>query len=189
MSIQQIKTTLLAYPASCPQEKADKAFMLDFLENNPNALLRENHMGHFTASAWVVNPSQNKVLMLYHRIYQAWTWPGGHADGDEDLLHTAIRETQEETGLTCVRTLSPLPLSLETLAVQAHEKRGKYISPHLHFNLSFLLEAEENWPLTPKEDENQAVAWRSIDQILADHTEPHMLVIYRKIMAKLGQLP
>ena len=36
---------------------------------------------HFTASAWVVNPLRTKTLMIYHNIYQSWSWIGGHADG------------------------------------------------------------------------------------------------------------
>ena len=185
----KLKALLRAYETKDVQELTDKTFMLDFLTRYPNALSRENQLGHFTASAWVVNPNQSKVLMVYHRIYAAWTWPGGHADGDSDLLETAIRETREETGLSQVRSLSPLPCSLETIAVQAHEKQGSYVPPHLHFNLTFLLEAEENQPLLAKEDENQAVAWREIPEILSDHTEPHMLTLYRKIIHRLGQFP
>mgnify|MGYP002237558723 CR=1 FL=1 len=55
-----------------------------------------------TASAWVVNKDRSKVLMIYHNIYNSWSWLGGHADGETDLLAVAIREVREEAALPCV---------------------------------------------------------------------------------------
>lgn len=52
-----------------------------------------------TASAWVVNKDRSKVLMIYHNIYNSWSWLGGHADGETDLLAVAIREVREEAGI------------------------------------------------------------------------------------------
>ena len=57
-------------------------------------------MAHMTASSWIVNEDYTKVLMIYHNIYNSWAWTGGHADGDEDLLHVAVKEAREETGLS-----------------------------------------------------------------------------------------
>ena len=37
--------------------------------------------------------------MIYHNIYNSWAWPGGHADGESDLLGVAMREVMEETGI------------------------------------------------------------------------------------------
>ena len=80
------------------QEAADKRLMLQFMERNPDALSRENLAGHFATSAWVVNPQRTKVLMIYHNIYKSWSWAGGHADGEQDLLAVVRREIAEETG-------------------------------------------------------------------------------------------
>ena len=78
------------------QEAADKALMLQFMEGNPDCLTRENLTGHFATSAWVVNPQRTKVLMIYHNIYKSWSWAGGHADGESDLLAVAHREILED---------------------------------------------------------------------------------------------
>ena len=34
--------------------------------------------------------------MVYHNIYNSWSWLGGHADGETDLLAVALREVKEE---------------------------------------------------------------------------------------------
>ena len=58
------------------QEEADKALILQWIRENDNAFLRENTVAHMTASAWVVNKDRSKVLMVYHNIYDSWSWMG-----------------------------------------------------------------------------------------------------------------
>ena len=70
------------YPPFNEQEEKDKALILGWIRNNENAFSRENTVAHITASAWVVNKDRSKVLMVYHNIYNSWSWLGGHADGD-----------------------------------------------------------------------------------------------------------
>lgn len=69
------------YPPFNEQEEKDKALILGWIRNNENAFSRENTVAHITASAWVVNKDRSKVLMVYHNIYNSWSWLGGHADG------------------------------------------------------------------------------------------------------------
>ena len=168
------------------QERRDKAVILRFLEENDDAFLRENLIAHMTASAWVVNPRRDKVLMVYHRIYDSWSWTGGHADGEEDLLAVALREVTEETGVTHVRPVSKDIFSLETLTVDGHEKRGEYVPSHLHLNLTYLLEADDTEALRVCEDENKGVAWFGLDEALRASTEPWFVKrIYGKLNEKL----
>ena len=123
--------------------------------------------------------------MVYHNIYNSWSWTGGHADGKPDLLATAIREAQEETGVTALHPVSNEPLSLEILTVQAHRKRGKYVAPHLHLNLTYLVEADDRQQLRIKPDENSAVRWFSPEDAIAASTEPDMQIIYRKLNSRI----
>ena len=168
------------------QEERDKAVILRFLEENDDAFLRENLIAHMTASAWVVNPKRDRVLMVYHRIYDSWSWTGGHADGEEDLLAVALREVTEETGVTHVRPVSKDIFSLETLTVDGHEKRGEYVPSHLHLNLTYLLEADDTEALRVCEDENKGVAWFGLDEALRASTEPWFVKrIYGKLNEKL----
>lgn len=98
---------------------------------------------HFTASAWVVNPLRTKTLMIYHNIYQSWSWIGGHADGIHDLSLVAAKELEEETGLSSAKMAHSGLLSCETLTVDGHWKRGAYVPSHLHLNATYLFEANE----------------------------------------------
>ena len=88
------------------QEERDKILILDWIRNNENAFSRENTVAHMTASAWVVNRERTRVLMVYHNIYNSWSWLGGHADGETDLLSVAIREVKEEAGISNVHPVS-----------------------------------------------------------------------------------
>lgn len=182
-----IKEDIKKYSPCCEQEERDKALILSFLENAEDAFLRSNLTAHMTASAWVLNPGRDKVLMVYHRIYDSWSWTGGHADGEEDLASVALREVQEETGVKSARLISPGIFSLEILTVDGHEKRGEYVPSHLHMNVTYLIEADDNDALHICESENSGVQWFSPEAALKASTEPWFVErIYKKLNKKAG---
>ena len=123
--------------------------------------------------------------MIYHNIYKSWAWTGGHADGDSDLLHVAIKEAEEETGLNNLKLLSDGIYALQILTVDSHIKREKFISSHLHLDCCFLLEANEEEKLRIKEDENSGVKWVEIDKVTKLTNEEKMKPIYTKLNSKL----
>ena len=168
------------------QEQKDKELILKLIKEE-NILTRDNKYYHFTSSAWVVSPDFKKVLMVYHNIYNSWSWMGGHADGESDLLKVAIKEVKEESGLKHLEILSPNIFSLEVLCVDGHEKKGKYIPSHLHLNVTYLLMAEECDELAIKPDENSGVEWIDINYIDKRVTEEWMKKrIYFKLQQKIG---
>lgn len=168
------------------QEERDKKVMLKLLETQPDIFTRENEVAHFTASSWLLNLEHTKVLMIYHNIYHSWAWTGGHADGEKDLLSVAIREAQEETGVKEIQTVDDAIFSIETLTVDGHEKRGRYVPSHLHLNVTYLLEADEAEVLRIKPDENSGVKWFSLEEALEACSEPWMVErIYKKLNNKL----
>lgn len=167
------------------QEARDQAHMIDYMTHHSNYLSRENQTAHFSASIWTVNPVRTKTLMVYHNIYDSWSWIGGHADGIEDLRSVALRELQEETGVRHAVLVSPNIFSLEILTVDGHIKNGRYVSSHLHMNVTYLAEADENEALTVNENENQAVQWFSFEDALIMPKEPWFVEhIYRKLIEK-----
>lgn len=173
------------YIPACEQEARDQQQILRFMQENPDCLSRDNLTAHFTASAWVVNPARTKVLMAYHNIYDSWAWIGGHADGQEDLRAVALRELLEETGVKRGRLVSEDIFSLETLTVNGHVKRGVWVPSHLHLNVTFLAEADEDETLTACEGENQAVKWFPFEEALAASSEPWMVQhVYRKLVER-----
>ena len=177
------------YPPSNEQEEKDKALILGWISNNENAFSRENTVAHITASAWVVNKDRSKVLMVYHNIYNSWSWLGGHADGETDLLSVAIREVKEEAGIAHVWPVSENIFSLESLTVDGHVKKGKYISSHLHLNITYLLEADSEEDVRIKADENSGVAWFTPEEALQKSTEPWFVErVYGKLIEKVKRI-
>lgn len=166
------------------QEERDRELLLYCLKNEPDVFSRQNRLAHFTASAWIVNEGQSKVLMVYHNLYQSWSWLGGHADGESDLLSVALREVGEESGLRGVRPVTEDIFSVEVLTVDGHEKRGEYVSSHLHLNVTYLLEADENETLRIKPDENSGVKWFPLDEAVAASSEPWFS---RRVYEKLNR--
>ena len=130
MNRQKLVSQIRRYVPYNEQEEADKALILNWIEKNDDAFLRDNVVAHMTASAWVVDKDRSKVLMVYHNIYHSWSWLGGHADGETDLLAVAIREVKEEAGISNVHPVSEEIFSMESLTVDGHVKKGKYVSSH-----------------------------------------------------------
>lgn len=167
------------------REKAERETMLALIAAHGDALLRRDcKFAHMTSSSMIVNRARTKVLMAYHRIYDSWAWTGGHNDGETDFCAAARREAQEETGIKTLKSLCEGPGSIEILPVWAHVKRGQQVSTHLHLNVSYLFEADENEPLRIAEDENSAVGWIEIARLEQAVTEPPMLPIYRRLIAR-----
>lgn len=183
---QQLISEITKYTPVNAQEAADKQLILSALQSETDIFLRSNLSRHITASAWVVNKRFDRVLMVYHKIYNSWSWLGGHADGDEDLLSVAIREVQEESGIRNVVPISREIYSLEALTVDGHEKKGSYVPSHLHLNVTYLLMADDTERLKIKEDENSGVAWFGLEEALQKSTEPWFVErIYKKLNEKL----
>ena len=185
--MKKLITDIEKYIPFNEQEERDKEVILNWLKKDVDVLTRNNFEAHFTSSAWVVSPDYKKVLMVYHNIYNSWSWMGGHADGESDLLKVAIKEVKEESGLKHIEVLSPDIFSLEVLCVDGHEKKGKYIPSHLHLNVTYLLMAEECDELAIKPNENSGVEWIGIDEIDKRVTEEWMKKrIYLKLQQKIG---
>ena len=167
------------------QEENDKEVILDYMKNNPNCFTRENKVAHFTTSIWTVNKERTKTLMVYHNIYDSWSWIGGHADGEKDLAKVALRELKEETGVENAVLVSKDILSLEILTVDGHIKKGKYVPSHLHLNVTYLAEADEDQMLVINEEENKGVKWFSFEDVINVSSEPWMVEsIYKKLIKK-----
>ena len=126
--------------------------------------------------------------MAYHKLMNRWAWLGGHADGERNLSVTAIKETQEESSLCKVRLVCEQPVSLEIFPVSEHIKRGKFVTAHLHFNVTYWLEADETEPLQNKPDENTAVKWIGFDEI-SDYVQDEVdNKIYQRIIKKIQKV-
>ena len=171
------------------QEERDREVMLEFMRHSENYLERKNKIAHFTTSIWTVNRKRTETLLVYHNIYDSWTWIGGHADGEEDLRAVALRELREETGVKNAVLLTPDMVSLEILTVDGHEKNGSYVSSHLHLNVTYLAEAGESEEVRVTPEENQGVKWWTFEEALQVSKEPWFVKrIYPKLIERCRNL-
>lgn len=186
INVDSLKENLEEFEPYNEQEEVDKKIILDYINNFDDTLTRQNKYGHFTSSAFVLNKERTKILMVYHKIYNSWAWPGGHSDGDSNLLNVAMKEAKEETGIKNVIPIFKNIYSIEIISVNGHEKSEKYISSHVHLNVTYLLEADENEKIHIKEDENSGVKWVPIDNVLDLTSETWVRDrVYAKIIEKM----
>ena len=186
INVDNLKESLEKFIPYNEQEEVERKIMLKYINDFDDVLTRQNEYGHFTSSAFVLNKERTKILMIYHKIYNSWAWTGGHSDGDNDLLYVAMKEAKEETGIKNVKPISKDIYSLELINVKGHEKRGKYVGSHMHLNVTYLLEADENEEIHIKEDENSGVKWVPINEILEVTSEPWVRdSVYAKIIDKM----
>ena len=181
----KLRDEIAVYKPFNEQEKVDQEVILECMDVYSDVLTRENRIAHFTASCWIVNKERTKVLMAHHNIMDDWAWTGGHADGNDDLLKVAFREAKEETGLKHLNLLSNGIYSIEVLHVTQHHKRGKFVNAHVHLNVSYLFEADEEESLQIKEDENSGVCWVDILKVCDLVKEPSDKILYKKLNDKL----
>ena len=134
-----------------------------FVEANTDVFDREHLPMHVTGSAWVVSPDFSQALIMHHVKQDQWFQPGGHADGDADILRVALRETAEETGIEQEHVHL---LSGEVFDVDIHAIPPAPDAPaHGHIDLRFLLEVDEQHE-APGNDESHEVRWILLNEVL-----------------------
>jgi len=146
------------------------------VNSSPRAAYRDNFVpGHLTGSAWIVDPTTSKVLLLHHAKLNRWLQPGGHADGEYDLAAVALREAQEESGLTSL-TLKDgaiFDLDIHTIPERGHEPA------HLHFDVRFVVIADSSEPPIVSH-ESHDVAWFDFTEISQITSDESVLRMARK---------
>jgi 8-oxo-dGTP pyrophosphatase MutT (NUDIX family) len=112
---------------------------LEFLIAHDEFWQRSTLSGHLTGSAWVLNPTKDKALLIHHMGLEKWFQPGGHAEStDSSLLETARREAAEECGLQELTLLSDRLFDLDIHIIPAK----KDIPEHVHYDLRFAFLSE-----------------------------------------------
>lgn len=147
------------------QEEIDyKRYMLDFISNNPDCLLRSCTTGHFTSSSLLLNTDMTRICLMHHAKLKKWLQLGGHCDGDSDLLNVAIKEAQEESGIT---DISPVQTDIFDIDVHLIPENPKDKS-HYHLDVRFLLRANNDKLI--KNHESSDLMWVDInDNIITDN--------------------
>ena len=118
--------------------------------------------GHLTGSAWVIHPDFTQVLLLHHKKLDRWLQPGGHADGEEDILAVTLKELEEETGLSDVTLIGNSFFDLDIHTIP--QRKG--VPTHEHYDVRFAFVANQPEQLVKNEESNE-LRWVPIDQMSA----------------------
>jgi len=136
----EIESALRLYEPTDPRERVFLDRMRE-LNRHPDAHVRHHfEPGHFTASAFILSPDRDSVLLIFHKKLGKWLQPGGHVDpGDASPLGTAEREVLEEVGL---HDLTSPPSAASVFDIDVHPIPARATEPaHEHFDLRFLFVA------------------------------------------------
>ncbi|HZP66852.1 MAG TPA: NUDIX hydrolase [Rudaea sp.] len=152
------------FAARHPERAAAADRFIEFVCRHADAAHRELAIGHLTGSAWLVSADGRRVLLTHHRKLGLWLQLGGHADGDADLARVALREAEEESGLT------DLVVDAEIFDLDCHAIPARGAEPeHFHYDVRFVVRATGSERFTVG-DESHALAWREIADVAADAT-------------------
>jgi 8-oxo-dGTP pyrophosphatase MutT (NUDIX family) len=153
------------------------AQITNFVEGHADCFERSQRAGHVTGSAWVVDQARERTLLVHHRRLGRWLQPGGHADGNPDVLEVAIREAEEETGLPA------RPVSAVIFDVDAHQIPARGAEPaHIHYDIRFLLEADGR--LAPVvSEESHEVRWVALAEVATLNTDASVLRLVARTLA------
>jgi 8-oxo-dGTP pyrophosphatase MutT (NUDIX family) len=117
-----------------------------------------------SAFAWVVSADGRRTLLTHHRKLGLWLQPGGHADGDRDLARVALREAEEETGLSGLM-VEPAVFDLDRHRIPEH----KGVPAHWHYDVRYVVRADAHEEFVVS-DESHALAWRDIAELAVDES-------------------
>lgn len=172
-----------AYQPLNEQEKQDKKVILDYiLHFKDNVLSRSNEIAHITSSGFIMNETLDKVLLVHHNIRNVWSWTGGHADDEKDMLSVSLKEAREETGIKDIYPLSKDIASIDILTVEGHIKNNAYVNVHLHLSVAYILIADEKSKTMICPNENSGVEWFPVSYFTNEHFHEHDVYLYNKLI-------
>ncbi|MFA6987262.1 MAG: NUDIX hydrolase [Arenimonas sp.] len=159
---QQVIDQLNTYLSAAPEALAATTLFGEFVLAYPDCCERTLAIGHLTGSAWLVSADGGRVLLTHHRKLDRWLQLGGHADGDSDLAAVALREAQEESGLTDL-AIEPGIFDLDRHLIPARGDEPE----HWHYDVRFVVRAQGSEEFAVSA-ESHDLAWRRIDEVAAD---------------------
>ncbi len=158
---------LLNNYAPTEEEVLAKKSILTFVSSFENCFERELDVGHVTGSAWLLNKEGDKALLLHHRKLNRWFQPGGHADGDSNILAVALKEAKEESGIKMIEPIFENIFDLDVHQIPSNLKEKE----HFHYDIRFLLQVKSDEDLHIN-DEAKELRWisKNRNELMTDDT-------------------
>jgi 8-oxo-dGTP pyrophosphatase MutT (NUDIX family) len=146
-----------------PDQQRLRQVYLSHLEQHTDAMSRDCHPDHLTASVLIVDARGERVLLTLHRLMRRWLQTGGHCEaGDATVADAALREGREESGIP------DLAIDPEPVLLSLHEVPScGPIRPSHHLDVQYVAVA----PPGAQEvisDESDDLAWFELDRLPED---------------------
>ena len=137
--------------------------------------------GHFTASAFVLDPEGERLLLILHGKLGLWLQPGGHWDPEDGSLQAAARrEVHEETGLGPADLEPGAPLlDVDVHRIPPNPRKGE--PEHRHYDLRVLLRARST-AIQAASDARDA-RWVPLAQVHAQATDASVRRAVERVLA------
>lgn len=152
-----ILTLLDEYQPLDQDEQTYKEQIIEFITNHDDCFKRSQTKGHITGSAFLLNKQGSHVLLMHHKKLDDWFQLGGHCDGQEDVLAVAIKEAQEESGITAIEPVLTSIFDIDIHRIPANSKEQE----HYHYDIRFLLQVTSDEQVQ-QNSESKELRW--IDQ-------------------------
>lgn len=143
-----------------------KTQMIKFINDNEACFERSLEIGHVTASAWLLNKDGSKALLMHHAKLNEWFQPGGHCDGNHDVLEVALKEAREESGVAQIH-----PVFEDIFDIDIHLiPENKSQKAHYHYDVRFLLQITSDEEVFGN-SESKELRWitRNKNELLTDN--------------------
>ncbi|MGV8892967.1 MAG: NUDIX hydrolase [Burkholderiaceae bacterium] len=163
---------LFLYVTFFPKEVIRIQPLVEQIKSNAPLFDRKTSPGHITASGIVL--SSDLMLMIRHPFIGKWLQPGGHVESGETPVQAAIREVEEETGISAElhpwHQWNQFPIDIDIHSISANDR--KFEPSHIHYDFRYLLTHSGELGVG-----EHSSAWHNISDI----TEPNLTALVKKI--------
>ena len=182
--IENLVTQLEKYRAANGAQSDTVDRFIAFLQRNGlQSFDRSLAEGHVTASCWLINRSQTHVLLTHHRKLNNWIQPGGHADGECDLVKVALTEAYEESGIEKIRVLSRNIFDIDQHVIPARKNEAE----HFHYDFRFPMKSAERDNYIVSE-ESYDLNWVEITRLADRISDESVLRMGQKWLSRLCEV-
>jgi 8-oxo-dGTP pyrophosphatase MutT (NUDIX family) len=179
--LARARRTVELYEPHQEAQEIERARMLAFIDEHPDALRRSCLVGHLTAAALVLDHECRRALLTHHRKLGRWLQLGGHVDGDGDLAAAALREAVEESGIEELE-IDPRPIDLDIHTIPARGDEPE----HLHLDVRFIAHAPAG-AVEKVSAESIELGWFAPEELDRIEVDESVTRLFRLAFSKNGE--